>query len=112
MDSETIGIEIAVMNSRLKATEAAIEKIADSLSILSGIEARHENTEKKLIEIGDKIMKIEDVFHSLCREKEARLAEIEKQMPALNLIKTWVIAGVLGLMGLVGTAIVHTVIYK
>lgn len=77
----------------------AVKSIDQSLRTLASLEVKHEETRNGLnrafTEIGD---------------HETRMRTMENEMPTLKLVRGWVIAGVVGIMGILGVAILHLVL--
>lgn len=80
---------------RLKMIEETLQKIADSLERLATLEAKHLETRDA---VGRAFERIDST--------DARLHRIELEMPTLKLVRSWVIAGIVGVVGLIGAAIV------
>lgn len=77
----------------------AVKSIDQSLRTLAALEVKHEETRSGLnrafVSIGD---------------HETRMRTMETEMPTLKMVRGWVIAGVLGIMGILGVAILHMVL--
>src|SRR5574340_1462751 len=77
----------------------AVKSIDNSLRILAALEVKHEETRNGLnrafTEIGD---------------HETRMRTMENEMPTLKLTRGWVIAGVVGIMCILGVAILHLIL--
>lgn len=101
----TPNADLAVLASRLGAVEeavqrisAATERIADAMVKLAQLEVHHNETRDQISVLFDKQQALND-----------RLALIERDMPGLKEVRGWVIAGVLGGVGLMGLALAHLV---
>lgn len=77
----------------------AVKSIDQSLRTLASLEVKHEETRNGL----------NRAFGSIS-DHETRMRTIETEMPTLKLVRGWVIAGVLGIMGILGLAIMHLLI--
>ena len=99
-------------DARIERVEEAVVGINESLKLLSKLEERHQNTADGLRRAFVEIKEVQERKadqHQL-DDHEARLRTIEADMPLLREIKRWVIAGVLGIIALVGIALVSLVV--
>ncbi len=79
---------------RLGMIEKTLQAISDNLVQLATLEQKHIETREAL---GRAFEHIDD--------HDERLRTIETEMPMLKLVKGWVITGVIGIVGLLGTSI-------
>jgi hypothetical protein len=84
---------------RLDRVERAIESISSAFGRLVSIEERHVETRQAL----------ERAFVAI-KEVGARVGEVEKEMPTLQLARKWVIGGVMTGIGLIGSGVVAWVV--
>jgi hypothetical protein len=84
---------------RLKTIEDAVKSIADNLSQLTVLEQKHVETREAL---GRAFLQIDD--------HDERIRTVETEMPTLKMIRGWVIAGVIGIVALVGIAFVNLIV--
>lgn len=96
----------------------AIDKMTDSLQRLTAIDERQgefkEAVQRAFAEIRERKDETRGLSERLREEHgkyDERLREVELVLPILVLIKNWVITGVIGMVGLVLTAVV-VVIFK
>ena len=109
---------IIVLEQRLDATirrvDTKLDNITEVLQTLVRIEERQILTTQRLSELGASAAKHDERL----RETELavpenlgrRLNTIEALMPGLKEMRTWVIGGVLGCLGMMGVAVAHTVL--
>lgn len=95
----------SVMEYRISALEGSVNEIKQavksidaSLQVLSRLEQRHSETRDGL----------ERAFNEIA-DHETRVRVIETEMPTTKLIRGWVIASVVGVVGLLGAAVIHLV---
>ena len=105
--------DIAVIANRLGTVEKttdklvdAIESIDESLKTLTRLDVRHDETRSALTRAfavsADNAARISAI--------DERLRLIESQLPSLNMVKGWVIAGVIGIVALVGMEVFNLVV--
>jgi len=116
---------------------AAVESIAESLNTLTRLEAHHEETRagvtRAFIAIEKCDLKIDSLSNirvkaledtrvkesdcHMCRDAQKEIADkhgekisaIESEMQSLKMVRGWVLAGVTGIMGILGAAVLHLV---
>ena len=91
--------QVAVLDHRVTKLENVIESIDNSLKALVALEVKHTQTATALERAFGEIEK-----HNI------RIVTVENEMPTLKLIRGWVVAGVLGVFAIFGTALVYLVI--
>ncbi len=74
--------------------ESTLEAVRENLIKLAQLEQKHLETKESLTRAFDSMNDI-----------NARLREIENEMPTLKLVRGWVIAGFVGILTLLGVAI-------
>lgn len=79
---------------RLATIEETLASISDTLRQLTALEQKHLETRQAL----------ERAF-SMIAEQDKRMRVIEIEMPTLKLVRTWVIAGVIGCTSLLGVTL-------
>jgi hypothetical protein len=127
----------AVLDNRVTNLEkgfdrvsAAVESIAESLTTLTRLEAHHEETragvtrafqaiekcERNIDALEDSRVKKTDcdnchnALKSVADKQDTRISNIETEMPTLKLVRGWVIAGVVGIIGILCVAIMSLVL--
>lgn len=105
MDEKAEHVTLEVLAYRVALTEKAIGEIRDaskaieaSLKTLTALEQHHSATREKLLDLATQNASL-----------DARLRVIETEMPGLKMIKGWVITGTIGILGLVGAAVLKLV---
>ena len=83
---------------RLKTIEETLASIGENLRQLTSLEQKHVETRQAL----------ERAFNELDKQDE-RIRKLELEMPTLQLIRNWVIAGVLSCIGMLGLAVFKVV---
>lgn len=76
---------------RLEMIEKTLASMSDSVRQLVSLEQKHIETRQA----------IERAFSEL-KEQDTRIREVEQEMPTLKLTRGWIIAGVLGVFGVLG----------
>lgn len=84
----------ALTQYRINMIESTLEAVRENLIKLAQLEQKHLETKESLTRAFDSMNDI-----------NARLREVEKEMPTLKLVRGWVIAGFLGILSLLGVAI-------
>lgn len=77
----------------------AVKSIDQSLRTLASLEVKHEETRNGL----------NRAFESIS-DHEDRMRLMEVEMPTLKMVRGWVIAGVIGIMGTFGVSILHLIL--
>jgi hypothetical protein len=90
-----------LIDYRLNLMEKSLSSISDSLRQLANLEQKHAETRDSLNRAFDQI-----------KDLSIRLNTMELEMPTLKLIRGWNIAGVVGILGLVGISIIKLVFLK
>lgn len=85
----------------------SVKSIDGSLQALTRLEARHAETRDGLARAFAAVQRLEDED---LKDHENRLRVMEADMPTVRLIRGWVIAGVIGVVSLVGVAVVGIVL--
>lgn len=81
----------ALTQYRLTMIEKTLQAISENLTKLASLEQKHIETREA----------IERAFNAL-EKHDTRIKSIETEMPTLQLVRGWVITGVVGILGLVG----------
>ena len=93
-NNEVLFSRVTNLENVVDEVKNAVKSIDQSLRTLASLEVKHEETRSGLnrafTEIGD---------------HETRMRSVENEMPTLKLVRGWVIAGVVGIMGILGVAI-------
>lgn len=84
----------ALTQYRLGMVEKTLEVVGQNLERLAAIEQRHVETRDALA----RMVETHDIL-------AGRVREIELELPTLKLIRSWVIAGVIGCAGLLGVTL-------
>lgn len=87
------------LNDRLSRIEDAIKVISTAIVDIARLDQKHISTVEALGRVFEEI-----------KATNARVAAIELALPVLNLTSGWVRAGVLGILSLVGIALVAVVL--
>jgi len=104
MTEEIIEYRVRSLESTVGEIKAAVISIDKSLQLLSQLEAHHAETRDGLSRAFATIKESADEQEKHNDDYEERLRLIESQMPTLKLVSGWVIGGVLGTIGIVGSA--------
>lgn len=92
--AELSAIAVDGINRRLDAVEATHSKVAEALVVLGRIEERQ-------VSLAEKV----DAAKQVDQDKEDRIRKIEDTLPLLKIVSKLVWAGVIGILGLLGTAV-------
>lgn len=84
----------ALTQYRINMIESTLEAVRENLIKLAQLEQKHLETKESLTRAFDSMNDI-----------NARLREIENEMPTLKLVRGWVIAGFIGILSLLGIAL-------
>jgi hypothetical protein len=74
--------------------ESTLKTVSENLVTLAQLEQKHLETKESLSR----------AFNSM-NDLNARIRDVESEMPTLKLIRGWVIAGVVGIIGLLGVTL-------
>jgi len=91
---EVLGIRVTSLERVVKEVADSVKSIDQSLKTLARLEVKHEETRSSVIRAFQEI-----------NDHETRLRDIEAEMPTVKLVRNWIIAGVVGMLGLAGLAI-------
>ncbi len=98
----------------VQEVKIAVQSIDSSLKILAALEVKHEETRNGLNrafqEIEDHEGRIRAMELSAPKKGDERISSIESEMPTLKLVRGWVITGVLGILSILGVAVVSLII--
>ena len=98
-DNAVLDVRVTNLERVVERVSTAVESIDESLKTLTRLDVKHEETNKA----------VERAFDDIS-DHETRIRVVETEMPTMKLIRGWVIAGVVSLVGLVGLAIAGMVI--
>ena len=87
-----------VIEWRISQLEEDRKRIADALDLIVRLEQRHEETREAFSRT-----------HKIMENVESRVRAVESALPVMQLTSKWVIAGVLGILSLVGMTAYRTV---
>ena len=106
---------LSVLEHRVSVVEGAVDRIADavqeiakSTSMIAALEVRHAETRDGLERAFTEISKLE----TSDEKKGERIAAIEIEMPGLREVRKLVVTGVVGIISIVGTAVLGLVILR
>ena len=102
LDSEkaaVLDMRVTNLERIVERVSCAVESIDESLKTLTRLDVKHDNTDAS----------VNRAFTNL-KDHESRIRIIESEMPTLKLAKGWVIAGVVGLISLLGIELVSLVL--
>ena len=109
-NSGVMEFRVQQLENNVTEIRQAVQSIAESLQTLAQLEAHHAETRDGLQRAFDAIKTVKDEQKETNKDFEIRFREIEKQMPTLKMIRSWVIGGVVGTVVIVGTAAVALVL--
>lgn len=106
--------QVVNLGSIVERMDQKVDGIAQTLSSLARIEERQVITNEKLMS-GANIMsqhdvRIRHIEQAMPIDLHKRLGDIEQNMPGLKEARLWVIAGGLGIIAMVGTAVYQLVL--
>lgn len=90
---------LSVVEASLGRIEDAISQIAETMHMLTRLETQHEATAQAVGRVFDKTDNL-----------EARIEAIEVVMPGLKETRSWIVSGVIGVMGLLGVSVLGLVL--
>lgn len=94
-----LDVRVTNLEKVVERVSSAVESIDESLKTLTRLDVKHDETGKGL-----------DRAFVAIKDHETRIRLVEAEMPTMKLIRGWVIAGTLALIGLVGLSIVNMVL--
>lgn len=83
---------------RLAMIERTLESMADNIKALTTLEQKHLETRESL-----------NRCFAMIEQVEHRTRSIELELQTLKMVRSWIIAGVLGVMGILGTSLVRLI---
>lgn len=114
MNDERILVLEQRMDSTIQRVDLKLDNITEALQTLVRIEERQILTGQRLAELGHASARHEDrlrgVEVTVPENLGKRLNTIEASMPGLKEMRAWVIGGVLGGLGMMGVALVQTIL--
>lgn len=105
-----LGERVSNVERAVERVSRAVESIDESLKVLARLEVRHEETRDGLQRCFSEMEKYEIACMAAHEKCSERIGTVELEMPTLKLARYWVIAGVTGIIGLLGVAVVHLVL--
>lgn len=110
MSDSVLGERVSNVERAVERVSRAVESIDQSLKVLARLEVRHEETRDGLQRCFAEMEKHEALCTAALAKAGERIGLVEVEMPTLKLARYWVIAGVTGVIGLLGVAVVHLVL--
>ena len=102
------------VDATILRVDGKLDDISQALQTLVRIEERQILTGQRLGELAhlgtkneERLRKVED---DIPKNLDERLGKIETSMPGLKEMRSWVIMGVLGGLGMMGAALAHSVL--
>lgn len=95
-NNDVLEFRLSVVEKTIVKIEQGVDSIADSLQTLARIEAHQSNT-------ADAVTRCVAALES----HDERLRHLESEVPITRLVRNWVIAGVIGVVALVGVAVIQ-----
>ena len=92
-------VRLRMLEGNHDELQEAVKSIRDSLQSLVRLEERHIETKQSINRAFVELKSVDD-----------RVKDIEIEIPALKEVRGWIITGVLGVMGLVGIALLTLVV--
>lgn len=94
-----LDVRVTNLEKIVDRVSTAVESIDESLKTLTRLDVKHDETRTGL---GRAFVSLED------HEKRMRL--IEEEMPTVKQARSWLFAGVIGVVSIVGAAVVYLVL--
>lgn len=105
-------MNIDVLNQRVNSLEDdctdikdTVKSIDKSLSALVKLEAHHSSTREGLDRAFRSLASLDKTATTAIKAIEERVRVIELELETLKMVRGWIIAGVIGVAGLAGTAV-------
>jgi len=111
-DNELIAYRLSNLERITADMAIAVKSIAESLTTLARLEVKHEETREALGRAFTEIEKNRIEQAAVNKDIETRTRKIEEDMPALKMTSSWTVTGALGIVAMVGLAVVALVIHK
>lgn len=114
MPTETVDVEartrVAVVESAVSNIEKAVERIADSIGQVVRLEDKHAETRDAVGRAFKAIEKAEEAHDKFATEVRSRLGKAEAAIEPLKETRSWIVGGVIGVLAMVGVAVVSVVV--
>jgi hypothetical protein len=94
------------LHDRLTRIEDAISVISTAIADIARLDQKHISTVEAMSRAFDEIKETKEEIRSISK----RVTSIEIALPILNMTSTWVRAGVIGIISLVGISILALVL--
>jgi len=114
MSDERLSLLEQRMDTTIQRVDSKLDNIAAALQTLVRIEERQLHVSKRFDEFSagatSREERLRQVELAMPENLDKRLSSIETTLPGLKELRKWVISGVLGGLGMMGAAILHTVL--
>ena len=94
-----LDVRVTNLEKVVERVSTAVESIDESLKTLTRLDVKHDETRDGLSR----------AFISL-EDHEKRMRTVEVEMPTVKLARGWAMSGVIGIVGVLGLAILHLVL--
>ena len=94
-----LDVRVTNLERVVERVSTAVESIDESLKTLTRLDVKHEETNKSV-----------DRAFAVIKDHETRIRLVENEMPTMKMVRGWVIAGAIALVGLVAVSIANMVL--
>lgn len=94
-----LDVRVTNLERVVERVSAALASIDESLKTLTRLDVKHDETRTGLVR----------AFTQL-EDHEERMRQIEMEMPTVKQARSWIFSGAMGIVGMVGMAVVYLVL--
>lgn len=105
-EDSVIELRVSNLESTVNEIREAVKSIDRSMQTFARLEVHHSETRDALGRAFAEIEELKKEQREYLKDHETRIRMIEQEMPTTKLVRGWIIAGVIGLVAIVGMAIV------
>lgn len=103
---------VEVVHGKVDAVAAGVSKLTDAMAVLVTHEVKMEHNAAEVRELRATQAEQNRALRATQEDQERRLQAVERKVPGYDELRVWVIRAGLGVLGLVGAALVALVLVK
>lgn len=108
--NEILTFRVDNLEKIVERMSTAVESIDESLKTLTRLDLKHEETNAAVGRCFNSIKSVVDNQTKVNDDIEARVRVINDEMPTLKMARNWIVGGVVGVVAIVGAAMVALVV--